>query len=173
MMEALEVGCWRGTGQANTLLLGLFFIKVSRYGGAHDLYSSNNGLVNIYGSEGQSSLGADRPKPLKTIGNLNTSISTLQFNNDSQLLAMASKTKKDQMRMVSIILVLDDIYVLLIYRTSQIHLPSLTAFSNWPTSSTPLGHVTSIDFSAGSEFVAMGNNRGRVLLYHLRNFSSQ
>lgn len=54
----------------------------------------------------------------------------------------------------------------------QIHLPSLTAFSNWPTSSTPLGHVTSVDFSAGSEFMAVGNNRGRVLLYHLRDFSA-
>lgn len=54
----------------------------------------------------------------------------------------------------------------------QIHLPSLTAFSNWPTSSTPLGHVTSVDFSAGSEYVAVGNTRGRVLLYHLRDFSA-
>jgi U3 small nucleolar RNA-associated protein 18 len=59
------------------------------------------------------------------------------------------------------------------YLLLQIHLPSLTAFANWPTSSTPLGHVTSIDFSAGSEYVAVGNNRGRVLLNHLRDFSVQ
>ena len=52
----------------------------------------------------------------------------------------------------------------------QIHMPSLTAFSNWPTSSTPLGHVTSVDFSSGSEYVAIGNTRGRVLLYHLKDY---
>jgi U3 small nucleolar RNA-associated protein 18 len=114
---------------------------------------ANSGFVNVYGSDGASSSGGDRPKPLKTIGNLTTSISTLCFNHNSQLLAIASSTKKDQMRMI--------------------HLPSLTAFANWPTSSTPLGHVTSIDFSAGSEYVAVGNNRGRVLLYHLRDFSVQ
>ncbi|KAI0825295.1 WD40-repeat-containing domain protein [Trametes gibbosa] len=112
---------------------------------------SRMGIVNVYGSDAASS-GAERPKPLKALGNLTTSITSLRFNHDSQLLAMASNVKKDQMRMV--------------------HLPSLTAFSNWPTSSTPLGHVTSIDFSAGSEYVAVGNNRGRVLLYHLKDFSA-
>ncbi|OBZ79573.1 putative U3 small nucleolar RNA-associated protein 18 [Grifola frondosa] len=114
---------------------------------------SRSGLVNIYGSDGAASFGTERPKPLKTIGNLTTSISTLRFNHDSQLLAIASNTKKDQMRMI--------------------HLPSLTSFSNWPTSGTPLGHVTSVDFSAGTgEYVAIGNNRGRVLLYHLRDLAA-
>ncbi|KAI9059535.1 WD40 repeat-like protein [Trametes sanguinea] len=112
---------------------------------------SRMGIVNVYGSDAASG-SAERPKPLKALGNLTTSITSLKFNHDSQLLAMASNVKKDQMRMI--------------------HLPSLTAFSNWPTSSTPLGHVTSVDFSAGSEYVAVGNNRGRVLLYHLRDFST-
>lgn len=126
----------------------------------------------MYGSEGTSSFGGDSPKPLKAIANLTTSISTLRFNHDSQLLAIASNTKKDQMRMVSYA-VLCGLVVNSKRYAPQIHLPSLTAFSNWPTSSTPLGHVTSIDFSAGSEYVAIGNNRGRVLLYHLRDFSAQ
>ncbi|OSD05741.1 WD40 repeat-like protein [Trametes coccinea BRFM310] len=112
---------------------------------------SRMGIVNVYGSDAASG-NTERPKPLKALGNLTTSITSLKFNHDSQLLAMASNVKKDQMRMI--------------------HLPSLTAFSNWPTSSTPLGHVTSVDFSAGSEYVAVGNNRGRVLLYHLRDFST-
>lgn len=54
----------------------------------------------------------------------------------------------------------------------QVHLPSLTAFGNWPTSSTPLGHVTAVDFSARSEYVAIGNTRGKVLLYHLKDFGA-
>ncbi|KAI0271680.1 WD40 repeat-like protein [Gloeopeniophorella convolvens] len=112
---------------------------------------SKSGIVNVYGSDAASSWSSGgRPKPLKAIGNLTTSITAARFNPDSQLLAIASKTQKDQLRLI--------------------HLPSLTAFSNWPTSSTPLGHVTSIDFSAGSEYVALGNTRGRVLLYHLKDY---
>ncbi|KAI0757476.1 WD40-repeat-containing domain protein [Daedaleopsis nitida] len=112
---------------------------------------SKVGFVNVYSTDSTSG-HSDRPKALKSLGNLTTSITSLRFNHDSQLLAIASSVKKDQMRMI--------------------HLPSLTAFSNWPTSSTPLGHVTSVDFSAGSEYVAIGNSRGRVLLYHLRDFSA-
>ncbi|KAH9920333.1 WD40-repeat-containing domain protein [Fomitopsis serialis] len=119
------------------------------------------GLVNVYGSEGVSALGSNSPKPLKTLGNLTTAITSLRFNHNSQLLAIASNTKKDQMRMVCIVE-----YLL----NPSAH---LTAFSNWPTSSTPLGHVTSIDFSARSEYVAIGNNRGRVLLYQLKDFGAQ
>ncbi|KAI0358883.1 WD40 repeat-like protein [Trametes cingulata] len=112
---------------------------------------SRMGIVNLYGTDAVEG-SVERPRPLKTLENLTTSITSLRFNHDSQLLAVASNVKKDQMRMI--------------------HLPSLTAFSNWPTSSTPLGHVTSVDFSAGSEYVAIGNNRGRVLLYHLRDFGT-
>ncbi|OCH94168.1 WD40 repeat-like protein [Obba rivulosa] len=113
---------------------------------------SRTGLVNLYGADSPTG-DSGRPKLLKTIGNLTTSITSMRFNHDSQLLAIASNTKRDQMRMI--------------------HLPSLTAFANWPTSSTPLGHVTSVDFSTGSEYVAIGNNRGRVLLYHLKDFAAQ
>ncbi|CCL98939.1 uncharacterized protein FIBRA_00946 [Fibroporia radiculosa] len=119
--------------------------------GRHLAVGSRTGLVNVYGPEASLGSQTGRPKLLKTIGNLTTSITSLRFNHDSQLLAMASNTKKDQMRLI--------------------HVPSLTAFSNWPTSSTPLGHVSSIDFSRGSEHIAIGNSRGRVLLYHLKDFS--
>ncbi|KAH7925692.1 WD40 repeat-like protein [Leucogyrophana mollusca] len=111
---------------------------------------STTGLVNVYDSSTVLLSGEMKPKPLKTIGNLTTGITTMSFNHDSQLLALASSTKKDQMRMI--------------------HLPSLTAFGNWPTTSTPLGHVTSVDFSTDSQYAVIGNNRGRVLLYHLRDF---
>jgi U3 small nucleolar RNA-associated protein 18 len=121
--------------------------------GSYVAVGSKSGIINVYGSDASSSWSkSDRPRPLKTIGNLTTSISTLRFNHDSQLLAIASKTKKDQMRLM--------------------HIPSLTAFSNWPTSSTPLGHVSSVDFSAGGEYFAIGNTRGRVLLYHLKDYDA-
>ncbi|KAI6096576.1 WD40 repeat-like protein [Pisolithus croceorrhizus] len=112
---------------------------------------SNIGLVNVYNAR---SLGGDsKPKPLKTIGNLTTNISCLQYNHDAQLLAMASDVKRDQLRLV--------------------HLPSLTVYGNWPTSKTPLAHVTSMDFAVGSEYLAIGNNKGRALLYHLRDLAQQ
>ncbi|KAG2023963.1 CGI-48 family protein [Coprinopsis cinerea AmutBmut pab1-1] len=110
---------------------------------------SNTGYVNVYGSEAFNE-HTGKPKPLKAIANLTTPISSARFNYDAQLLAIASKEKKDSMRLV--------------------HLPSLTAYANWPTSGTPLGHVTGIDFSPRSEYVAIGNTRGRVLLYHLKDY---
>ncbi|KAJ7454836.1 WD40-repeat-containing domain protein [Mycena latifolia] len=117
---------------------------------------SNTGLVNVYGSDSfnheDNVSFAAHPKPVKTIGHLTTAISTLRFNHDAQLMAVASREKKDAMRLI--------------------HLPTLTSFSNWPTSSTPLGHVSAIDFSAQSEYVAVGNTRGKVLLYHLVDYGA-
>jgi U3 small nucleolar RNA-associated protein 18 len=115
---------------------------------------STSGFVNVYDSDSFSVHRGDTesgtPKPVKALGHLTTPISTLRFNHDAQILAMASKDKRDAMRLI--------------------HLPSLTSFDNWPTSSTPLGHVTAVDFSARSEYVAIGNTRGRVLLYHLKEY---
>ncbi|KAJ6570248.1 WD40-repeat-containing domain protein [Mycena vulgaris] len=117
---------------------------------------SNTGLVNVYGSDSfkheENASFAVQPKPLKTIGHLTTAISTLRFNHDAQIMAVASREKKDSMRLI--------------------HLPTLTSFSNWPTSSTPLGHVSAIEFSAQSEYVAVGNTRGKVLLYHLVDYGA-
>jgi len=120
--------------------------------GSYVAVGSKSGIVNVYGPDASSWSKSDRPKPLKAIGNLTTSISAVRFNRDSQLFAIASKAQKDQMRLI--------------------HLPSLTAFSNWPTSSTPLGHVSSVDFSADGEYLAIGNTRGRVLLYHLKDYDA-
>jgi hypothetical protein len=72
--------------------------------------SSRSGLVSVYGedasmsvpmpSQPSATITTSTPKPLKTLQNLTTSISTLRFNHDSQLLAIASNVKKDQMRLV-------------------------------------------------------------------------
>ena len=65
-------------------------------------FRSNTGYVNIYGADSFSNLRADaiKPKPLKSIGNLTTPISTARFNFDSQILAIASGEKKDALRLV-------------------------------------------------------------------------
>ncbi|KAG6818729.1 hypothetical protein H0H93_002438 [Arthromyces matolae] len=114
---------------------------------------SNSGFVNVYGADSFAcSRDLPTPKPLKSVANLTTAISSIRFNHDAQLMAIASQEKKDSMRVI--------------------HTPSLTAFANWPTSGTPLGHVTAIDFSARSEYLAIGNTRGRVLLYNLKDYGS-
>ena len=66
--------------------------------------SSSTGIVNVYSSQtalqpSDSGLPAER-KPLKTILNLTTTVDTVQFNHDSQLLALASSQKKDALKMV-------------------------------------------------------------------------
>ena len=43
------------------------------------------------------------PKLIKALGHLTTPISTLRFNHDAQILAMASKDKKDAMRLVGLV----------------------------------------------------------------------
>ncbi|PWN41731.1 WD40 repeat-like protein [Ceraceosorus guamensis] len=88
----------------------------------------------------------------KTIENLKTSITSMKWNHDGSVLALASRSVKDALRLV--------------------HAPTLTAFSNWPTSSTPLGHVTDLAFSNASEYLAVANSRGKVLLYALSHYNA-
>ena len=74
------------------------------------LLSASTGVVNIYEtSEIASHAGSDEnlgllpvtPKPLRELMNLTTSVSTMTFNHDAQILAIASDKKKDAFRMVS------------------------------------------------------------------------
>ncbi|KAG8930526.1 hypothetical protein FRC01_002648 [Tulasnella sp. 417] len=129
--------------------------KVARGGaGKYFAFGSKTGIVNVYGDgAGSSQSSSTSETPLKAIQNLVNPITSVRFDPSCQIMAIASKYKPGQLRMV--------------------HLPSLTVFSNWPTSSTPLGVVMSVDFSAGSEYFAVGNNRGRVLLYNLKHFGTR
>jgi U3 small nucleolar RNA-associated protein 18 len=108
-------------------------------------------VVNVYLI---SDLNAEntRPKPLKTLMNINTRVHQIIFNKDSQLMAATSRVKKDCLKIV--------------------HVPTWTVYSNWPTSRTPLGHVSSIDFSPNSGMLVIGNERGKALLYRLNHYTS-
>ncbi|GAA5986239.1 hypothetical protein JCM10908_006468 [Rhodotorula pacifica] len=113
---------------------------------------STTGIVNIYdaSSRGTYAQGAER-KARKAIENLVTPVTTMRFNHDSQLVALASKSSKDQLKIV--------------------HLPTCSVYQNWPTQQTPLHNVTCVDFSKGSEWLAVGNQRGKVLLYEVKQFA--
>ncbi|KAK5695702.1 U3 snoRNP protein [Elasticomyces elasticus] len=142
------VGRWQDEGAVGTTVLAL--------GGRHDLggkgcgidrwcaVGSSSGIVNIYdrrvwlaspgvggvGGEGETGdLFPRAPKPIKTLAHLTTPTSSLTFSPDGQLLVMASKWKRDAVKLV--------------------HLPSCTVFQNWPTSQTPLGRVTGVAVAEG------------------------
>lgn len=109
---------------------------------------SDSGVVNIYDNQ---RLDQTQPTPLKAIMNLTTSINNVAFNSTSEILAMSSRARKDLFKMV--------------------HLPSLSVFSNWPTSRTSLRYVNAFDFSPNSGYLSIGNDRGKALLYRLNHFT--
>ncbi|RMZ57213.1 hypothetical protein APUTEX25_004047 [Auxenochlorella protothecoides] len=132
---------------------------------------SSSGVVNVYGREqilgdssdpvlAPSAAAADvaaafprdtaRPPPRHSALNLTTTIDSLAFSPDGQVLAMASRMKRDALRLL--------------------HVPSGTVFSNWPTSRSPLGYVHCLDFSPGGGSLAIGNAKGRVVLYRLHHY---
>jgi U3 small nucleolar RNA-associated protein 18 len=49
-----------------------------------------------------------------------------------------------------------------------IHLPSCTVYRNWPTSKTPLGRVSAVSFSSGSDMLAVANEQGKIRLWEIR-----
>lgn len=62
--------------------------------------SSSTGIVNVYdGDAGSSSLGSNQVS-LKAITNLTTPISSIRFDPSAQIMAIASDSKKDSLRMV-------------------------------------------------------------------------
>ncbi|PUU82712.1 WD40-repeat-containing domain protein [Tuber borchii] len=123
---------------------------------------SQSGIVNIYDrtrSFGTTTSNTsnnvlaggtkEKPKPVRVLEQLVTAVGVIEFSPDCQVLAIASKGKKDALRMV--------------------HLPSCTVYQNWPTSGTPLGRVTAISW-AGKEtgIVAIGNEAGKVRLFEIQ-----
>ena len=64
-------------------------------------FSSRSGIVNVYDAQATRALPSSAPTPLKTLPHLTTAITSLRFNHDAQILASASKTKKDQLKLVS------------------------------------------------------------------------
>ncbi|KAJ3364294.1 U3 snoRNP protein [Allomyces javanicus] len=123
-----------------------------------------SGIVNVYQptqsdldwqwqqkeAPSRSTLPLESMRHIKAVSNLTTPIYQVGFNHDAQILAMSSRSKKDQFKLV--------------------HLPTCQVFANWPTQHTPLSYVESFDFSPHSAMVAIGNDKGRVLLYKLKHY---
>jgi len=118
---------------------------------------SGSGVVNLYENHVYKNINRNSNTntgmlPSKSIMSLTTRTDVLRFNHDESLLAISSQMKKDSLKIF--------------------HVPTKTVYSNWPTAQTPLHYVTSIDFSANSGMLAVGNDRGKVLLYRLKHYHS-
>lgn len=121
---------------------------------------SSSGIINIYDrrawlvSSAAKTAAADdqvvplHPKPTRTLDQLTTPTSHLAFSPDGQILCVASRWKKDALRLV--------------------HLPSCTVYKNWPTSNTPLGRITGVAFAPGSDALAIANEQGKIKLWEIR-----
>lgn len=98
------------------------------------------------------SLGGRAPRPLFSSMSLTTSISRLAFSPGAgEMLSIASQRTTDAFRLV--------------------HSASGKPFPNWPSSNTPLHYVTASSFSPHCGYIAVGNDRGRVLLYRLNHYA--
>jgi WD40 repeat protein len=153
------MGIWHDDG-----CIGGIVISLGGHGGPAALgedrwvaVGSNTGITNIYERSALiASLQTDnevvlkeRPTPTKTFEQLVTPITVLAFSPDGQLLAFGSREKKDALRLV--------------------HLPSCTVYRNWPTEQTPLGRITSVAFGKDSDLLAVGNEAGKIRLWHIRS----
>ena len=118
--------------------------------GSHFAASLSGGYVHVYRWPSESADDASR-EAVHRFGNLTTDVDGLDFSRDGSLLCFRSRLARDALRVA--------------------HLASGTVYSNWPSSKTPLHFVHSSSFSAGSGALAIGNARGRVLLYRLSAFA--
>ncbi|RAL05075.1 WD40 repeat domain-containing protein [Aspergillus ibericus CBS 121593] len=117
---------------------------------------SSSGVVNVYDRrEWAAAYATDpeqaiprNPEPVRALDQLTTPISHVVFSPDGQFFVMASRWKRDALRMV--------------------HLPTCTVYRNWPTSNTPLGRISSVAISPNSEYLSVGNEQGRIRLWEIR-----
>ncbi|PGH00815.1 U3 small nucleolar RNA-associated protein 18 [Blastomyces parvus] len=96
--------------------------------------------------DGQSGIPLN-PKPTRMLDQLTTPISHLVFSADGQLLVMASRWKKDALRLI--------------------HLPSCTIYKNWPTSNTPFGRISAVAIAPTSDMLAVANEQGKIRLWEI------
>ncbi|PHH91202.1 hypothetical protein CDD83_1308 [Cordyceps sp. RAO-2017] len=151
------VGVWHDEGS-----VGAIVVALGGHGGPGALgedrwvaVGSNTGITNIYDRNELLARDAgepavkDRPAPTRTLEQLVTPVTALAFSPDGQLLAFASRSKKDALKLV--------------------HLPSCTVYRNWPTEQTPLGRITAVAFGRDSNLLAVGNDKGKIRLWQIRS----
>lgn len=154
---------WLDDGAVGTTIIALG----GHIGGAHEEFlggsrwvavGSSSGVVNLY--DRRSWLETDksstantkvdhRPTPLRSFTQLTTPTSHLTFSSDGQMLVMASRWKKDALKLI--------------------HLPSATVYRNWPTDKTSLGRISALALSPDGGYLAVANEAGKIRLWEIRD----
>ncbi|KAJ5214828.1 hypothetical protein N7468_010507 [Penicillium chermesinum] len=154
------VARWMDAGAVGTTVLGLGGRsgRTQLGGDRWVAVGSSSGVVNVYdrrdwaAAYAASADGAQaiprNPTPTRALEQLTTPTSHLVFSPDGQMLVMASRWKRDALRLV--------------------HLPSCTVYRNWPTANTPLGRISAVAISPNSEQLAVANEQGRIRLWEIR-----
>jgi len=124
---------------------------------------SSGGIVNVYSRRSWSSASSKttedvadncgiplNPKPIRTFDQLTTPISHLCFSPDGQLLVMASRWKKDALKLV--------------------HLQTCSMYRNWPTGNTPFGRISAVCWGEVESVLKLvvGNEKGRIMCWEVR-----
>ena len=115
--------------------------------GSRLFVGSESGVVNVYSTtvpQAASFSTEQAPSPEKAVSSLTTPVSTLACSDT--LVFAGVQVGARAMRIV---------------RLGS----DLRVVPNWPTARTPLRYVTAAGFNAGGDLLAVGNDRGRVLLY--------
>ncbi|KAF2101937.1 WD40 repeat-like protein, partial [Rhizodiscina lignyota] len=147
--ELRTIARWVDEGAVGTAVICLGGKSDSTLGGDRWVaVGSLGGIVNVYDRSTWAEVEAQKtkdnggvpsqPKPKKMLDQLTTTITHLEISHDGQLLLMASKWKRDALRLV--------------------HLPSCTVYRNWPTSGTPLGRVSAVTWAKPH---VLGNNAAK------------
>ena len=134
----------------------------------HVATGSTSGVVNLF--KGSDFHQPSKIEPRRSIMNLRTTITDLQFNHDGNILAMSSADKKDGNHEANEPSLPTTHYS---HTTALrvLHVPSATVFANWPTAGTPLSYVSATAFSPESGYFTVGNDKGKVLLYRLNHYT--
>lgn len=161
--RGVVVARWKDEGAVGTTVL-----QIGGKGGPQGVggdrwvaIGSASGIVNVYDrrawkdeasqDEKENNEGVPRnPKPRRCLDQLTTPMSHLEFSPDGQLLCMASRWKRDALRLV--------------------HLPSCTVYKNWPTSQTPLGRISAVAMGEvdGETVLTVGNEAGKIRGWEIR-----
>uniref|UniRef100_A0A8R1I5K0 WD repeat-containing protein 55 homolog n=1 Tax=Caenorhabditis japonica TaxID=281687 RepID=A0A8R1I5K0_CAEJA len=109
---------------------------------------SDTGIVNVY--SGQDCRDSTTPRPLFNVSNLVTSVSSIAFTSDAQLMAICSSVKENHLRLV--------------------HIASQTTFKNFPDRHGKVTHARCVDFSPNGGYLAVGNEDGKLNVFSIHHF---
>lgn len=146
------IPCFNRFNDMNTI--AATSMAISR-NGSNIAIGSNTGAVNLYRFDDV--LKQTDPKPLKSILNLTTSISTLRFNHDGQLLMISSNLKDDSIR---------------IFNTH-----TMTVYKNFPLfvdgkNGKTYGRINDHRFSPNSGYFSFVNGYGTAHLFRIHEYDS-